>query len=273
MTWDDGHSATDIVCPMYPAVAEIVEWATTRDWRPLILCEFSHAMGNSNGCLGEYFDAFENTPGLQGGFIWEWLDHGIRRKGASKLGPEFPVRPVERDEFWVYGGDFGEEPPDANFVCDGLVWPARAPHPAMWELKKLAQPVGVALARGGVKITNKQDFESLAWLRGSWELSVEGKRVAGGKLPALSANAGEKQEVALSLEKNAGPGCFLTVRFVAARATAWCEAGHEVAWEQFAMAGKAKANPARGVGKVEVSEGNVRAGEWERRLRRQGSSR
>ncbi len=97
---------------------------------PLIMCEFSHAMGNSNGTLAEYWDAIESTPGLQGGFIWEWWDHGL----VQRL-PDGTQR-------WAYGGDFGETPHDGNFVADGMNWPDRRPKPAMWEHKRLAAPVG-----------------------------------------------------------------------------------------------------------------------------------
>ena len=189
--WEDhtktpGTLGTDIVCPMYPSIASIVSWAkdTKRadKRRPLILCEYSHAMGNSNGSLCDYWDAFEKYDGLQGGFIWEWVDHGIKQRDAKGR------------EYWAYGGDFGDVPNDANFVCDGLVWPDRRPHPAMQELKKLAQPVcisAVDLKRGKVRVTNKQDFTSLEWLRGTWELSVDGKIVSRGKLPELKAKPGK----------------------------------------------------------------------------------
>ena len=86
-------------------------------------------MGNSNGSLADYWDAFEKYPGLQGGFIWEWIDHGIKQTTA------------DGQEYWAYGGDFGDTPNDANFVCDGLVWPDRTPHPGLYEFKGLAQPV------------------------------------------------------------------------------------------------------------------------------------
>ena len=95
------------------------------------MCEFSHAMGNSNGTLAEYWDAIESTPGLQGGFIWEFWDHGL----VQTL-PDGRTR-------WAYGGDFGEQPNDGNFVCDGMVWPDRRPKPAMWEHKRLAAPVRI----------------------------------------------------------------------------------------------------------------------------------
>ena len=85
-------AATDVVCPMYPEIDAIVDWAATQtdDPRPMILCEYSHAMGNTNGCLADYFAAFERHGALQGGFIWEWVDHGIRQRGpraAASTGP------------------------------------------------------------------------------------------------------------------------------------------------------------------------------------------
>ena len=101
------------------------------DTRPMILCEYSHAMGNSNGGLSDYFAAFERYDRLQGGFVWEWVDHGIRRTDARGR------------EYWAYGGDFGEEPNDANFCADGIVWPDRTPHPAL----RRAQVPGAARAR------------------------------------------------------------------------------------------------------------------------------
>lgn len=229
VTWDGGSHGTDIVCPMYPAVDEIVQWARkTRDPRPMILCEYSHAMGNSNGSLADYWDAFENTPGLQGGFIWEWVDHGIRQRDAQGR------------EFWVYGGDFGEQPHDANFVCDGLVWPDRTPHPAMWECKKLQQPVSVAMVRPGrFRAFNKQDFTSLGWLRGEWELAVDGEVVQKGKLPRLNTAPGESEEFQLPVRiSKTGQECWLTIRFFARQATPWCPAGHEIAWDQFQVATK-----------------------------------
>ena len=86
--WGRAQTATDVLCPMYPEIADIVEWAEQRRGElPLILCEYSHAMGNSNGCLAEYWDAIESTPGLQGGFVWEFWDHGLRQTAARRLHP------------------------------------------------------------------------------------------------------------------------------------------------------------------------------------------
>ena len=129
-----GKRASDLICPMYPPIDTIVRWAQAddpADRRPMILCEYSHAMGNSNGSLGDYWDAFEAHRGLQGGFIWEWCDHGLARHTPDGRA------------YFAYGGDFGDEPNDKNFCCDGIVGADRLPHPALWEFKTLAQPLAV----------------------------------------------------------------------------------------------------------------------------------
>src|SRR5262249_10206828 len=130
---------------------------------PLILCEYSHAMGNSNGTLAEYWDTIESTPGLQGGFIWEFRDHGL----VQTL-PDGTMR-------WAYGGDFGDQPNDGNFALDGLTWPDRRPKPAMFEHRQIASPVRVSGAAkdaraGRIELENRQDFRSLDGLVARWTL-------------------------------------------------------------------------------------------------------
>jgi beta-galactosidase len=180
-----GAAATDLVCPMYSSIADLERYGAGEnpsDKRPLILCEYSHAMGNSNGSLSDYWAAFEKYRGLQGGFIWEWCDHGIKRRTDSG------------EEYWAYGGDFGDEPNDLNFVCDGLVWPDRTLHPAMNECKKLQQPLAVSWkdeAKREIEIRSKADFASLNWLRGEWILEVEGVEIARGELGELNITPGE----------------------------------------------------------------------------------
>ena len=231
--YDSGYRVTDIVCPMYPPIDRLIEWAADKlhpdRIRPLIMCEYSHAMGNSNGSLADYWDVFEKYPGLQGGFIWEWIDHGLKKKTP------------EGQEYWAYGGDFGDKPNDLNFVCDGLVWPDRTPHPGIYEFKYLAQPVKVISfdARTGVlEIKNKQDFATLAWVRGEWELKVNGTRVAKGALPVLNTAPQGAEKINLKLPAitvEAGQEAFLNFRFYAAIATAWCKSGHEVGWHQISI--------------------------------------
>ena len=228
--WNDGYHATDVLCPMYANLATLTEYATTnKDTRPLILCEYSHAMGNSNGSLSDYWALFEKYRhrGLQGGFIWEWVDHGIRQKT------------VDGRTYWAYGGDFGDKPNDANFCCDGLVGPDRTPHPAMQEMKKLHQPVSVRAARGGrIEIRNKQDFLDLDWLRGEWDLQLDSKVIAKGdlRLPKIAPGKSAVISVGRSLPKiQPGKEAFLNVRFLTKSKEPWTSKNHLIAWDQIAL--------------------------------------
>ena len=226
-SWAGSHRATDVVCPMYPSIKGIIEWSQMgQDGRPIILCEYSHAMGNSNGSLADYWAAFEKYPGLQGGYIWEWLDHGIKQTAPDGR------------TYWAYGGDFGDVPNDANFITDGIIWPDRAPHPALYEFKYLAQPVrveAVHLKQGRVRIVSKHDFISLDWLRGEWELTADGKRVQAGKLPPLKIEPGGALDVDLEIADKTPGERFLNFRFYQRRDTLWAKAGHEVAWQQLEL--------------------------------------
>jgi beta-galactosidase len=232
--YNSGFRVTDIVCPMYPSIEMIIKWATDKKHpdrkRPLIMCEYSHAMGNSNGSLADYWDAFETYPGLQGGFIWEWIDHGLKQKTA------------DGKDYWAYGGDFGDVPNDLNFVCDGLVWPDRTPHPGFYEFKHLAQPVkAIAFKNGVLEIKNKQDFDTLAWIHGEWELKVSGKIVAKGKLSTLKTAPQKTEKLKLKLPALVLQPCeeaFLNFRFTSAQKTSWCDAGHVVGWDQIALPAK-----------------------------------
>ncbi len=229
--YDMGYRVTDIVCPMYPHISTLIEWATDDSHpdrqRPFIMCEYSHAMGNSNGSLSDYWDAFEKYPCLQGGFIWEWIDHGLKQKTA------------DGQDYWAYGGDFGDTPNDLNFVCDGLVWPDRTPHPGLFEFQHLAQPVKVLSFENGIlKIKNKQDFTTPAWLKGQWELKVNGRSIAQGELPTLHTAPQTVEDLAFTLPAfSIAPNeeAFLNFQFTAAEETPWCAGGHLLAWDQLAI--------------------------------------
>ncbi len=238
------RNATDIICPMYSSVESLVKWAQNDDMadrRPLILCEYSHAMGNSNGGLTDYFDAFEKHRGLQGGFIWEWVDHGILINGDNAFPTLNDDLKASKTPFWAYGGDFGDEPNDANFVCDGLVWPDRKPHPALWEFKHLAQPVGLRVldvARGEIEISNKNDFTDLSYLRGEWEIRSDGETLARGEIPILKTAPQTSENIKLQLPQlnlQTNQEAFLNLRFFVRDATNWCDANHEIAHGQFAF--------------------------------------
>ncbi|MFN3265443.1 MAG: glycoside hydrolase family 2 TIM barrel-domain containing protein [Deinococcales bacterium] len=221
-----GARASDVMTLMYPSLEQMEQWANLPDaQRPLILCEYSHAMGNSNGSLHEYWALFERHPKMQGGFIWEWADHGIWN--AQK-------------KHYNYGGDYGEQPHDGNFCADGLVHPDRTPHPAMQEVKYLQQPVAVDLLelndRGiTIAVKNKNCFSSLAWLHGSWELLADGAVVARGALPELDAAPQATQTLKLELPALAGVEHHLNLYFRLAHDTAWAEADFLVAWQQLCL--------------------------------------
>jgi beta-galactosidase len=224
--WHEGQRVSDVVCPMYPPIEDIISWSNhNNDDRPLIICEYSHCMGNSNGSLADYWAAFEKYPGLQGGFLWEWIDHGILKTAQ------------DGSRYWAYGGDFGDEPNDANFCIDGIVWPDRNPHPALFEFKYLAQPLKVELSdivRGRFRITNKQDFISLNWLDGLWELTHDGEVVIREQLTDLNISPGKSRLVELPIThflRDKGE-YFVNFHFYQRDSSEWAPAGYEVAWCQ-----------------------------------------
>ncbi|HUW12982.1 MAG TPA: glycoside hydrolase family 2 TIM barrel-domain containing protein [Anaerolineae bacterium] len=224
----------DIVSTMYPRVDRLVEMAQTPgETRPFIMCEYAHAMGNSPGNLKEYWDIIEAHPRLQGGFVWDWVDQGFRQ--VTDTG----------EEWCAYGGDFGDEPSSGSFCLNGLVFHDRTIQPAMWEVKKVYQPVGIEavdLLAGQVEIINKYSFSDLGGLDVTWKLSADDRVLQSGQLPRLSTPAGEREVVTIPFVRpEPGPGVeyWLTLSFTLAEdtvgcgASAWAEKGHEVAWEQF----------------------------------------
>lgn len=225
----DHFLATDLICPMYPSLDKLKQFSElANDPRPCIPCEYCHAMGNANGNLKEYFELFETLPGLQGGFIWEWLDHGIAQYTENG------------EKYWAYGGDFDDKPHDINFVIDGLVWPDRTPHPALFEFKKLAQPIAVLQASDNpyvFVVKNKQYFSAIDWLTCTWKIEIAGVSFADSGAIALSLNAGETCEITLPNDaiqalKKHNVESFIRFSFTSNIKQSGFEIGDEVAWEQ-----------------------------------------
>jgi beta-galactosidase len=235
------RSHVDIVSPMYDRIPQVIAYAEKNPDRPMILCEYAHAMGNSVGNLQDYWDAFEKYPALQGGHIWDWVDQGLRHETGQGA------------EFWAYGGDFGDKPNDNNFCINGLVQPDRKPNPHINEVRKVYQYIKVTaadLAAGKVNVRNKYDFIDLSFVEGTWELSENGKVVQQGKLPSLSTKPGTEESVEIALKQpalNPGSEYFLTVKFALAEDAPWAEKGHVVAWDQLAMPWETAAKPAANV--------------------------
>ncbi|POX45336.1 glycoside hydrolase family 2 TIM barrel-domain containing protein [Streptomyces sp. Ru72] len=221
---------TDVYSRMYASHAEVEQIGRGLDGGthkrrelPFILCEYGHAMGNGPGGIADYQRLFESYDRLQGGFIWEWIDHGIKH---PELG-------------YAYGGDFGEELHDGNFVCDGLLFPDREPSPGLVEYKKVIEPVRIDGDGGTVRIRNAHDFADLSALAFEWSFQVDGETVESGSLSVPVLAAGESAEVKLPEPPEVRRGeTQWTVRAVLASDTAWGAKGHQVAWGQFPVTGR-----------------------------------
>ena len=229
--WMGSHSLTDVIAPMYPAISAIKEYATSsKADRPLIMCEYSHAMGNSNGTLAEYWEVIESTPGLQGGFIWEFWDHG-------------PVQTLPNGTTRnAYGGDYGEKKHDGNFCCDGMVFPDRTAKPAMHEFKAIAAPAKITAVKastGNFKIFNKNFFNDLAAYEVHWSITRDGIISDGGKVKL--PKVGPRKTLAFKVKStllNRVDGLgerFITFTIVRIASTAWSSSMSEVGWNQLPL--------------------------------------
>lgn len=221
--WHRGHHQTDIVAPMYPPIEAIVAYAQhpAAD-RPLIMCEYQHAMGNSNGSLDDYWRAIKSTPGLQGGFVWELWDHGLD---------------PDSDGRYRYGGDFGDTPNDGNFCIDGLLFPDGTPHPAMYELRRIFSPVEIVssaaqLQNGILCIRNEQHFADLSGF--AFNARLVGIHDDGDESTlSVAAGPGETADVVLPSAWTEALGQKQTIGLRLIIATAeelpWAAAGSEIA--------------------------------------------
>ncbi|MBI9033881.1 MAG: DUF4981 domain-containing protein [Bacteroidales bacterium] len=220
---------TDIYCPMYPSVDYLIKYASKAQRRPLIMCEYSHAMGNSNGNFKEYWDAIEKYDLLQGGSIWDWVDQG------------FVAFDENENKYYTYGGDYGPEgtPSDGNFCINGIVGPSRELHPAIYEVKKVYQNIGferIGNQNGNIKISNKSFFTNLNEYEFSWELKSEGIVLASDVMKSLDVDPQSFVDVQLKL-----PAEFiqdtsdyqLNIFAKQIHAKNLIPAGHIVAYEQF----------------------------------------
>jgi beta-galactosidase len=203
---------------------------------PFMLCEYAHAMGNGPGGLWEYQDLFERHPRCQGGFVWEWIDHGIRKRAGDGR------------EYFAYGGDFGEPLHDGNFVADGLLFPDRTPSPGLLEYKKVVEPVRIdAGPDGGIRVTNLHAFLDLSHLAFEWTLAAEGVPVASGRLEVPPLAPEESATVVLPTLPPTDSESWLTIQAVLAADQRWANAGHEIAWGQLPITAT---NPAAGMRSV-----------------------
>lgn len=218
--------------------------------RPFMMCEYAHAMGNGPGNLKEYWELIDRYPSLLGGFVWEWVDHGVL------------VETDEGDSFYAYGGDFDDYPNDGIFCVDGLNYPDREPHTGMMELKLVLQPVMTTLAAvDGSRITlrNRRLYTDLADLTGRWSVLEDGREIAAGLLDLSGIGPGDDQELMLplaALSDGSGNGDRqLNVAFFQKDSTLWAKQGYTVARNQFQLApARFAAVPAQSLPALEVEE-------------------
>jgi len=195
---------------------------------PFIHVEYAHAMGNGPGGLAEYQRLYETYPRLQGGFVWEWIDHGLR------------ARTEDGREYFAYGGDFGEVLHDGNFVADGLLFPDRTPSPGLLDLKKVYEPVAI---EKDLTVRNNYAYSGLSHLDFRWVLEDSGEVVARGVLEVGDVSPGEAVRVALPELPAVTGEAHLTVQAVLAADEPWAKAGHEVAATQLPVGARRLPEP------------------------------
>ncbi len=227
------NANTDIVGPMYPAIKSMKSYAAATDkTRPFIMCEYSHAMGNSNGNFQEYWDIIMSSKHMQGGFIWDWVDQGLK------------TTTTDGRTFWAYGGDLGGYAlqNDENFCANGLVSADRRPHPGLYEVKKVYQNIlfkNKNASRGEITVLNLFDFTNLDQFNFKWELYRNGEKVKDGDFQ-LSLAPHQQKDLKLKVpafKSAAGSEYYLNVFAYTKNATELVPAGHEIAREQFKTAG------------------------------------
>lgn len=217
-------SHTDIYCPFYVDYQTLENYGKSKETLPLIQCEYAHAMGNSMGGFKEYWDLYRKYDNLQGGFIWDFADQGIRDYRHGKM-------------IYAYGGDFGKDlPSDNNFNCNGLFNPDRKPNPHTDEVRMVHQSIWttpVNVKEGKISIFNENFFTDLSNVYLEWQIQEEGTIIRQGVVTSLNIQPQEQQELSLDYQlENSGKETLLNVSYKLKEAEHLLEAGHVVAKQQ-----------------------------------------
>lgn len=217
---------SDVQSKMYAKPIDCEEYALTgRDKRPYILCEYTHAMGNSCGSTAEYTTLWDKYPCLQGGFVWDWVDQAIMTTDEND------------NEYLAYGGDFGENPHDGHFCGNGLLFGDRKPTPKLYEIKKLYQNVDfkdINAEKGVIEIKNKFLFTNLNEFELYW-CQCSDKGIFREGSAEIDVKPGEKYVLDLELNKVTSTECYLNLELRVKENTPWCDAGHVIAEQQFVI--------------------------------------
>jgi beta-galactosidase len=230
---DYQNKITDVISFMYYVPRKVKGIARrnlkNNKFKPIMLCEYAHAMGNSLGNFQEYMELFENFSNIIGGFIWDFVDQGLRK--------------IDEDgkEYWAYGGDFGDEPNDKNFCINGIFMPDRKPNPSLFEVKKVYQGIKINandIDNGIFEIINKYHFLSLDFVEIKWELTANGKKVQCGIINNMNISPGQKKQINIKYSefiKKSNEEYLLKITSALAKEQDWAEAGHIIAWDQFKL--------------------------------------
>ncbi|GHT55365.1 glycoside hydrolase family 42 [Spirochaetia bacterium] len=234
-------SMLDVYSRMYPSIAGIEQYFTSGlpdpgarpasdgSRKPLVLCEYIHAMGNGPGDGEDYFELMEKYPGFAGGFVWEWCDHAV-----------YMGRTVEGKAKYYYGGDSGEFPHDGNFCMDGLVYPDRRPHTGLLEYKNIIRPVRASFVKatgsgGIIHFKNMLRFTGTAgFLKARYELSRNGEVLESGECP-LDLKPLEEKDIPLNYHLPADGNCYLTIFYIQEAALPLTNAGHILGHDQIEL--------------------------------------
>ena len=219
---------SDIVCPMYPTLERLEQFAQQGSDRPMIMIEYAHAMGNSVGILRDYWKIIDSHSNLQGGFIWEWMDHALEL--TNERG----------QKYWGYGKDYHpDKPSDGNFINDGLVAADRTPHPHMAEVKKVYQPIyfyAVNPLSGVFEIENRYDFIDLYHLDIQYNITENGHQITHGSLGSMTVAPGQRRSICIPVENislQENKEYLVTLSAVTKDDAPLVGSGYEIAWEQF----------------------------------------
>lgn len=222
-------SAFDIISTMYPSVeylVELHEWDTTR---PVIICEYAHAMGNSTGNFYKYWDTYEKYPRMQGGFIWDFVDQSIYKTDEQGR------------KFLAYGGDFGDEINDGDFCNNGIVFPDRTVQPGIEEVKKVQQFIKttpVNLANGWLNIFNQYFFQNLDFVYLEWIVKEDGRELEKGRINTLNIPPQQNKDIKIPFQPfkiKPGREYWLNISYRLQSDEKWAKKDYEIAWEQFSL--------------------------------------
>ncbi|MEW8955166.1 glycoside hydrolase family 2 TIM barrel-domain containing protein [Clostridium sp.] len=226
---DRDAEVSDVVSTMYSWYEKLIDHGEKKNMdKPHILCEYAHAMGNGPGGLREYQDLFYKYKRLQGGFVWEWVEHGIKVRNDNGI------------EYYAYGGDFKDIPNGYNFCMDGLVRANREVTPGLLEYKKIIQPVDIKAVNIESKefiIKNLYDFLDLSHLEMKFTLFCDEDMVDNGEVDIPKVLPCEDSIISIPFNMPfmllSNSSYYLNVSFILKKDCIWGNKGHEVAKEQF----------------------------------------